>query len=318
MKLFLALLIPALAFPAVWPDTFGAFTRQSAGSVKLSDRDLWDEYGLQDIEQARYASGKNEFTARAYRFQDSTGAMAAYEWQRPADSNPTKLSSLAAESANGVILAHGNYVLAFDGYKPSSEEVGALIPLLPKLEQSPLPTNYLPAKNAVPNSEKYVIGPAGLKRFAPRISAGTAAFSMGAEAQIANFQMPGGEEKLAVFAYPTPQLAQQRESEFRKIPGAIVKRSGPLVAAIVEPANADDAERLMSQVRYNASITWSERVPTRKDNIGDLIVNIFTLIGILLAFSLVAGIAFGGLRSIIRRAPGVDGEPITVLHLSDH
>jgi hypothetical protein len=123
--------------------------------------------------------------------------------------------------------------------------------------------------------------------------------------------------KLAVFSFPTPNIARERVAEMQKIPGALVKRSGPLVAVILAPPSADDAERLLSQVHYQATITWSERVRTRKDNIGDLIVNAFILIGVLLCFSLVAGFAFGGLRLLARRGRKEDPEAMTVLHLGD-
>ena len=64
----------------------------------------------------------------------------------------------------------------------------------------------------------------------------------------------------------------------------MAKRSGPLVAVIVSPADPDAAERLLAQVSYQAEITRDEYVPTRRDNIGDLVINTFILIGILLAF----------------------------------
>jgi hypothetical protein len=54
-------------------------------------------------------------------------------------------------------------------------------------------------------------------------------------------------------------------------------------------------------VRYQATISWSEHVPSRRDNIGDLILNIFTLTGVLLLFCLAAGLAFGGIRLFAQR-----------------
>ena len=41
-------------------------------------------------------------------------------------------------------------------------------------------------------------------------------------------------------------------------------------------------------------MTADEYVPTQKDNIGNLVVNSFVLIGILLAFAVVSGFALGG------------------------
>ena len=75
----------------------------------------------------------------------------------------------------------------------------------------------------------------------------------------------------------------------------MVKRSGPLVAVILAPPDPDAAERLLGQVRYQADVTRDEYVPTRRDNIGNLVINAFILIGILLAFSLVSGLGVGRL-----------------------
>jgi len=53
-----------------------------------------------------------------------------------------------------------------------------------------------------------------------------AAFHYGAEAAIAVYQTGKNETRVAIFNYPTHQIAMQR-SEFTKVPGAVVKRSGP-------------------------------------------------------------------------------------------
>ena len=76
------------------------------------------------------------------------------------------------------------------------------------------------------------------------------------------------------------------------------------------------AERLLSQVRYQAAVTLDEYVPTKRDNIGNLVVNAFSLIGILLAFALVSGLAVGGFRAFRRRgAKGEEADAILALHL---
>jgi hypothetical protein len=320
MRHLLVFLVPALSFAGIWPDNFGVFHRTSAEPVEVQDRALWDEYGFQQAEQAEYASGARKFAVTAYRLQDSTGALGAFEWQRPASARPSPLGSLAAETPDAVMLAHGNYLLVFKGYRPTVAEIGALYQTLPGLEQSSLPvlSGYLPAGQRVPNSERYVTGPVGLEKFAPGVPPSAAAFHLGAEAQLGSFRAPGGEMKLAIFSYPTPHIARERLVDFQRISGAVPKRSGPLVAVVLFPPNADEAERLLAQVRYEPSITWNERVPTARDNIGNLVINAFKLIGILIAFCAVAGLSVGGLRAIMRRAgPGGDAESMIVLHLSD-
>jgi hypothetical protein len=189
------------------------------------------------------------------------------------------------------------------------------------VDTSALPTlpAFLPGKALVPGSERYIVGPVGLEKFSPGIPPSVAAFSMGAEAQAAAYKNAKGDMKLALFNYPTPQIAMQRFEEFQKIPGVMAKRSGPIVAAIVAPADRDAAEKLLAEVRYDAQITLSERMPTRRDNIGDLVVNAFILIGILLGFSLVAGLSFGGFRAIRRLASrGDEPEAMITLHLGNH
>lgn len=319
-RLLLTLLIPAVSFAGLWPDTFGAFHRTSAKPLVVSDRPLWDECGFQQAEQAEYEVEARKFTGIAYRLQDSTGALSAFDWQRPADAKPSKLGKLAVESGDSVILAYGNYLLSFQGYKPSVAEIEALIQTVPKLEQSPLPalSGYLPEKGLVPNSERYITGPVGLEKFAPGISPSTAAFHFGTEGQLATFQAPTGEMKLVIFSYPTPHIARERIVDFQRISGAMAKRAGPLVAVVLNPPNPDDAERLLAQIRYAPTLTLDEHVPGPKDNIGNLVINAFKLTGLLLIFCLVAGLSFGGFRALVRRAmPGGEPESVISLHLTD-
>jgi hypothetical protein len=319
-KLLVTLLLPAACFAGIWPDNFGAFHRASAKPLEVSDRPLWDECGLQQAEKAEYELKAEKFTGTAYRLQDSTGALAAFDWQRSADAKLSALGKLAVESGDSVTLAYGNYLLNFSGHKPSVGEIDALVQTLPKLEQSPLPalSGYLPDKGLVPNSERYVLGPVGLEKFAPAISPSTAAFHFGAEAQLGVFRMPSGDLKLAIFSYPTPQIARERLVDFQRISSSMAKRAGPLVAVVLSPPNADDAERLLAQIRFAPTITLDERVPGARDNIGNLVVNIFKLTGLLLVFCLVAGLSFGSFRALIlRMGPSGDREAVISLHLRD-
>jgi len=317
----LLLLLPTLASAAIWPDPLGTFHRVSARPVTpTADQTIWDEYGFREGETAQYEADGQKFTAAAYRFQDPTGALGAFEWLRPADSKPSALAKLAAETSTGSILAHGNYVLRFEGYQPTAPFLTTLIESLKQVDNSPLPTlmDYLPSQDLVPNSERYVEGPAALQRFDPGIPPSTAAFHLSAEAQVGSFSTPGGGLKLAIFSYPTPQIAMQQTALFQQIAGAMVKRSGPLVAVILSPPNPDAAEKLLSLIRYQAAITLDERINTRRDNIGDLVINAFILIGILLCFSLVGGLAFGSVRAFLRRGGrGEAADAMIVLHLED-
>jgi hypothetical protein len=99
----------------------------------------------------------------------------------------------------------------------------------------------------------------------------------------------------------------------------VVKRTGPLVAVTISPPDADAAERILAQVRYAASVTVNEKVPVNEiKGMARLILNIFTLSGLLIIFAVLAGVGFGGFRVLMRKISGrEDPAAMIVLHLSD-
>lgn len=313
------LLLPVLcSAAAILPDAIGPYQRSGTSKPALSDQTIWKEYGLKNSESAAYQNGASKFTATVWQFDDTTGSMAGFEWQRPASGTPSPAVKMAAETPGSLMLVHGNYLLSFDGYKPSKEELDALTGALRNVDNTVLPVlpSYLPSQGLVPNSERYIMGPASLQRFAPAISPSLAAFHFGAEAQMGVFHNPKGDAPMVIFNYPTPQIAMQRLPEFQKLNGAVAKRSGPMVAVVLNPPDPDFAENLLSQVRYQAQITVDEYVPTRRDNIGDLVINAFVLIGILLAFAVVSGLALGAFRALRRRSRhGEEADAMITLHL---
>jgi hypothetical protein len=319
MKFLLtAILLPSLAAAAILPDAIGAYQRGKPSKPAVSDQAIWTEFGLKSSETAAYQNGTAKFTITAWMLQDTTGSLAAFDWQRPAAATPSTAAKLAAETPDSLLLVHGNYLFSFAGYKPSKEELDALTGSLHNVDATVLPVlpGYLPSDGLVPNSERYILGPASLQKFAPGIPPSVAAFHFGAEAQMGVFHNPKGDAPMLIFNYPTPQIAMQRVLEFQKLNGAVAKRSGPLVALVLAPPDPDYAENLLAQVRYQAQVTVDEYVPTRKDNIGDLVINAFILIGILLAFSVVSGIALGGFRALRRRSRhGEEADAMITLHL---
>src|SRR5450756_2375318 len=162
MKFLLAaLLAPALCLGAIWPENIGAWKRAATMQTTLFDRPIWDEYGLKESESARYENGDGDFTVTGYRLQDTTGAMAAFDWQRPAKSTASRLAPLAADTGEGLLVVHGNYLLSFSGHKPDAAELGALFDGLRNVDTTVLPTlpANLPTQDRVANSERYITVP---------------------------------------------------------------------------------------------------------------------------------------------------------------
>ena len=314
-----AFVFSALAHAAILPDTIGEWKKGSAAPARIADQKVWQEYGLKDSETAEYtATGKQPYSITAYRFQDATGALAAFDQARPTAGVPVESAGMAVADAKDEAVAAGNYLFVFNGYKPKPEELNHLVAEAPRYAQGPLPTlpRYVPA-GVQPNSERYIVGPDSLARFAPQISPSTAAFHFNPEAELAKYGAPGKETTLVLFNYPTMEMARDRLPHFQQIAGAVVKRSGPLVAVVLTSATPDDAERILAKIKYQAEVTESEHVPTLKDNPVNLFWNIIILCGILASVCLLGGLMVGGLRILLHRggASG-DGDDMISLHIS--
>jgi len=312
------------AFPlgaAILPEKIGDFGRGATKALAAEDPGLYQEFGFIAAEQAEYMAGGKRFTASAWRLRDSTGALALFQARRPALATPAKLAALFATTSEGAVFAYGNYVFQITGEVPEQKDLELLFAQLPQLDQAPLPTltGYLPQDGRIPNSERYILGPASLARFEPRIAPSLAAFSLGAEGQLARYRTPKGDLTLVVFSYPTPNMARERQEEFLKLPGTLAKRTGPLVGGVIQPVDADAAERVLAGVRYEANLTANEAVPVNPARfLARLFLNIFTLSGILFALSIVIGIGFGGFRVLRRKlSKGADDEPFLRLRIGD-
>jgi len=300
------------------PDTIGDWQKGPATPAPTPDQKIWQEYGMQDSESSTYKTASRAWPISAWRFSDATGAYAAFDQLRPSNSTTVAVSDVGAETATDEYIVVGNYLFFFKGLKPTPEELTHLIASAPKYSQGKLPRlqKHLPA-GFIPGSERYIVGPASLAAFAPGIPPSVAAFHFDAEAALARYRSAGAEATVLVFNYPDMEIARNRLKEFQSLPGVIVKRSGPLLAVTLNAPNADDAERFLSQVRYQAEITMSEHVPTLKDNPANLFLNIVILCSILAALCLMAGLFVGAIRMTFRRAGASgEGDVMISLHLN--
>lgn len=307
---------------AILPEQLGQAKRTApAKPVPYADKALAEEWGLDGAESAEYAgkvaaSGAAvKFQVTAIRLKDPTAALAFYQSARDPGAKPAKVEKLSVTEPDGsVLLLRGNYTVRFKGWTPGKEDLDKLFAVLPRLDQSALPTlpAYFPAEGRVANSERYILGPASLDRFEGRISPGMAAFSMGAEGAVAKY---AGGVSLTIFNYPTPGIARERVEEMRKVPGAVVKRTGPLAVVALGAADPSDAERLLAKVNYQATLTWNEATPDVQVRQGaNFLLAVFELAGIVILMCVGAGVAFGLIR-VMRRRSGKGEEDTPMIRL---
>ncbi|MEO8053008.1 MAG: DUF6599 family protein [Acidobacteriota bacterium] len=299
------LLLTGAARGAIFPDQLGAYQKSAPKTIGIPDQELYDEYGLEATESAGYdGPDKKHFVATAWRLHDSTGALALFESRRPPGATPSNFAQLAVRTSDGIIFVFGNYVFQFTGAMPDQPTLNQLYSQLARVENAPLPalSTFLPQDGLVANSERYILGPVSLQRVEPAIPPSVAGFRMGAEAQFGQYQTPKGLLKLIIFNYPTLSMAREQGAEFQKIPGAVIKRTGPLVVATVKPPDPDAAERILSKINYQANVTLNEATPqSQAKGLARMILSTFVLAGIVLAMCVVGGVGFAGYRIMSRK-----------------
>ena len=118
--------------------------------------------------------------------------------------------------------------------------------------------------------------------------------------------------------YPTPQIAAERLRQIhashqvaQQQPGVTTildvgpffdTRTGPIVVIAGGPLSKSEARSLMSSISYEADVTWNENTyVSKKDNLANFLFNAIVLCGIVVGLALVAGVAFGGVRLLIKR-----------------
>jgi hypothetical protein len=294
-----AILFASSAWSAIWPDKLGTFERKSASEFP-AQAPLADEYGRDAGEQADYGS----FQVTATRFKDTTGAYAG---------------SLETPG-----LRVGNYLVTCSGNCPK-DLLNLADKSLPRVSHTPVPilSSYFPQTGMISGSPRYIMGPEGLQKYLPQISSGAVRLELGSEGQLAHYRLGKGEGTLAIFSYPTLEMARDQAPVYERIPGVVVKRTGSLVA-LVAPLTAGssidpvDAKKLLSEVNYQASVAWNEPMPLviKPQTAAQMVLGILTLAGIVLGFCLVSGLVFAVIRVTARKFgySGAEGS-MTTLHL---
>ena len=304
------------------PQSFAGWTKSGAvqSTTDPANADaaypaVLKEYGFADAETATYtrADGR-KLTVKAARFNDATGAYGAFTFYRQPSMGTERIGTKAASANQRVLFFRDNILVdaKFDRLtEMSAAELRELAGMLPAAKASaenlPSLPGYLPKGHAVENSAKYILGPQALAAQKGPLTPELVDFSHDPEILIQDYSSASGPLTLMLIQYPTPQIAGERlralQSAEQSSPNSLlVRRSGPLVDVVTGAVGSSEAHALLNSVNYEAEVTWNEATSmSKRDNIGNLIVGVFALTGIVLLISLIFGIFFGGIRILMKR-----------------
>jgi uncharacterized protein DUF6599 len=319
---------PAQAAQAsILPPQFAGW--RVSGSTKISkdpavadsvNAALLKEYGLTDFESATYTRDDGRKVAlKGIRFADASGAYGAFTYYKMPQMLTESIPDQGASLNERVLFYRGNILVdaVFEKLTAmSAAELRDLSETLPlpsgNTRNLPILPQYLPKSGYLKNTAKYVVGPVGLEKISAPLSAPLVDFNASAEVALGNYQTADGVATLILIEYPTPQLAaehlrqidanqsnaQAQAGSPTAIAGPIFdKRTGPMVVIATGTLSPREARALLSGVNYEADVNWTENTyQGKKNNLANLLLNVFLLCGILIVFAGVAGLAFGGIR----------------------
>lgn len=327
MKRFLSILLTALCFvslafaakdAAILPATFNGWQKQSPttstepAAADPADAAVLKEYGFSSVELATYTRGDRKMQVRAARFNDASGAYGAFTYYVLPQMQKEDIPDAAASNNSRVFFYRGNILVDVSLDKITAMSAGDLRALSQALPRAPRGISALPSlpdslpPSYVPNSARYIEGPVALERLGVPLPAAMVDFSKGADVEFAQYTKAGVNENFTLIGYPTPQIAAERMKAMQaaSLSGGpfLFKKSGPLLAVVNGNFAREDADALLAAMNYDADVTWDQATkPNPKDNIGNLIVGVFTLIGLLLLVGIILGLAFGGVRVVAKK-----------------
>jgi len=315
------------------PQQFGGWQMQGPAHTS-SDPTVADstnaavlhEYRFSDLASATFTRDDGRtLKIRAARFADASGAFGAYTFYLQPEMRREDIGDQGASLGNRVLFYRGSILVDVQFSQEtamSGAELRELAGILPRpggnADNLPSFIEFLPRKGYVANTQKYVMGPDALNALAPPLSSDMVDFGSSAEVSLARYTTPSGQATLMLISYPTPQLAADHlrridaahhlaepQNGVASIAGSgsfYDKRTGPIVAVVSGGISDSDAKSLLGLVNYEATVTWN--APTSDTQVHDLyllLVNIVIICAVIAGLAIIAGIAFGGFRVLMKR-----------------
>jgi hypothetical protein len=193
-----------------------------------------------------------------FGFERSYGARGAFVYLRPAGavSSPFQgyWSGVGSSGRISAAVGHGttlvvwkNYVLRFRNDAPSREVLHSVLEQLPRVDLVE-PGEGDCCNYFIGSSERLLLGPISLRKFAGRVPASIAGFDLGARGRVSRFETPAGPMVKITLEYGSEQLARERFTDLRGLAGARVRLSKRQVGLIFDAADERQADELLGAV----------------------------------------------------------------------
>ncbi|MGA8100734.1 MAG: DUF6599 family protein [Candidatus Acidiferrales bacterium] len=316
---------PTAQTSAGLPDSFSGWTGGPQTPLEPStvagaaSTGILTEYGYVAGWQRAYTKDGRSVEVRLYQMKDPSDGYGLYSFLRGPEMHGTNITEHSSISPTRALMLQGNFVVDATGkdfQALAPDWKGLVAAIAPHADSGAYPIlwQHLPESGIEPKSDHYLLGPQGLRQFFPLADGDWLGFSDGAEAEVARYRVNGNELTLLVVDFPTPQIATSKLEQFSQrfnlnaaIPGdarptVYARRELTLVGLVAGARSQEEADTLLSQVHSAIHVTWNEPGSSfTEPGIGPIIVGIIVGTGVICLFAVIAGVAFGGVRLLVKR-----------------
>ena len=261
-------------------------------------------YGLIGATTQTWRGSDANVRVTLYEMLDASAAYGFFTVERNMDQPGFAMLSVGTEgfrAGNRSVFWHAKYVVQLDGNSTAADRLARIISenIFGRSRKPPV-SSHLPPENLVQGSERYVLDETGIGREVA-LDPKTVGFDDGVEIATADYRVGARTAHLVLLLYPTQQIAKKYADQWDvDAPNdrAFRKRVGPLYALVRGTKDESVAGSILDGVNYESMVTWNE--PRPDIALRDVILTIFSFIGVALLFTLVAGLSFGGLRVFVK------------------
>src|SRR5882757_7382448 len=282
-----------------------------APSWSGADAPILVEDGIRRYERGEAVSSAAHGSAPAgtvtvYRFDDATGAYAAYSYLKKSSADHVMLSGVSVMVSNLNLYPESAAALL------KTVQVG-----LPKVGGTkglpPLLPTFLPTQGLKRETVKYALGPVGYQATDGVLPPEIIGFDKAAEVVTAKYE---GKGTLTMLLFPTPQIAgdhgRQIEAEMNRqgaSAGTVkLRREGPLVLMTTGVWKPAEAQEMVENIHLRNEVTWNKPVPPEFHSeirkTVSLLTSILIFCGLGALATVVIALFLGGARAAIRVMQG--------------
>jgi hypothetical protein len=262
-----------------------------------------NRYGLTGATVQPWNGPQGNVRLTLYEMQDASAAYGLFTLDRNINQAGFVSIPIGTEGfriGNRTEFWQSKYVVKLEGIASAAEDMARTISenVFGRSRKPPV-SMLLPPANLIQGSDSYVIDASGIGRQLD-LDPLALGFDDSVEVATADYSVDGRTAHLVLLLYPTQQLAKKYEDQWATnspADAALRKRVGALLA-LVRGSDPATAKAILDGVNYETQVTWDEPRPDL--SIREVILTIFTFIGIAFLFTVVAGLSFGGLRIFVK------------------